>query len=319
MSVHNNLLLVKAARALFSKLGCGVRTLTGSEFDLASSHGIAVWCLSSCEGDSVDYHIDYAELFRYETGIILPPLAAGTIQLTSKELQTPLLGGEFMANSHGIEHYKKFGYKGENSISGHNTSYDLSTVHSGQLSGPLALQEEISSGSGWSTIRFQRGRGILHCGLWPHLSLPVRQLGPGQRRVVLGLNLFPVFDPLNECCVRAPEHSRAFNRTVRLYQALNGGLGLVGQSHYSRSNNSSNSANIKQEESVSEAGMQQQKDGNKIVSGEERVSKITPSLLLQNKPLARLIILTAKRLREKEREQQNYIDEKRFENSKEKL
>jgi hypothetical protein len=50
------------------------------------------------------------ELFRYETGIIIPPLAAGTIQILDKDCA--MEGGEFMANSEGIAHYRKFGYKG---------------------------------------------------------------------------------------------------------------------------------------------------------------------------------------------------------------
>ena len=44
------------------------------------AHGVAVWALSSQPGHSVQYHIDYAELLRYEYNITVPPLWAGTIQ-----------------------------------------------------------------------------------------------------------------------------------------------------------------------------------------------------------------------------------------------
>ena len=44
------------------------------------AHGVAVWALSSHPGHSVQYHIDYAELLRYEYNVTVPPLWAGTIQ-----------------------------------------------------------------------------------------------------------------------------------------------------------------------------------------------------------------------------------------------
>ena len=47
---------------------------------LQNAHGVAVWALSSRPGQSVQYHIDYAELLRYEYNVTVPPLWAGTIQ-----------------------------------------------------------------------------------------------------------------------------------------------------------------------------------------------------------------------------------------------
>lgn len=47
---------------------------------LEKAHGVAVWALSSHPGQSVQYHIDYAELLRYEYNVTVPPLFAGTIQ-----------------------------------------------------------------------------------------------------------------------------------------------------------------------------------------------------------------------------------------------
>eukprot|EP00975_Prorocentrum_lima_P036590 7695562-Prorocentrum_lima.AAC.1 len=42
--------------------------------------GVAVWGLRSRERNQVEYHIDYAELYRMESNITQPPLFAGTVQ-----------------------------------------------------------------------------------------------------------------------------------------------------------------------------------------------------------------------------------------------
>ena len=89
-------------------------------------HGVAVWCLTSAANKAVDYHIDYAELYRcsivsvvsyikichrYETNVIHPPLYAGTMQISPVE-GGEMTGGDFCVNTDGLEHYKRFGYKG---------------------------------------------------------------------------------------------------------------------------------------------------------------------------------------------------------------
>lgn len=74
--------------------------------------GTAVWCLCSDETDSVQYHIDYAELYRYETNVIYPPMYAGTCQLSPVHSEEDMIGGDFQANIGGVEHYRRFGYKG---------------------------------------------------------------------------------------------------------------------------------------------------------------------------------------------------------------
>jgi hypothetical protein len=56
------------------------RTLFEAPSFLEQVHGVAVWALSSTAGQSVSYHIDYAELLRYEYNVTVPPLWAGTIQ-----------------------------------------------------------------------------------------------------------------------------------------------------------------------------------------------------------------------------------------------
>jgi hypothetical protein len=74
-------------------------------------HGTAVWCLSSTLKDEVRYHVDYGELYRYETNIIYPPLYAGTCHISPLTTVEDIDGGAFKANLSGVEHYRKFGYK----------------------------------------------------------------------------------------------------------------------------------------------------------------------------------------------------------------
>jgi hypothetical protein len=45
-----------------------------SDKDNEDVHGISVWVIVSNVNDSVQYHIDYAEMFRYQTNIIYPPM-----------------------------------------------------------------------------------------------------------------------------------------------------------------------------------------------------------------------------------------------------
>ena len=86
----------------------------------------------------------------------------------------------------------------------------------GLLSAPGALEEDIERGGDWVKIRYRRNRGIIHDGDFPHFSSPVQSLPAGSKRVIVGFNFFSA--AVGECCMRAPEHSDAFNRTVKLYQ-----------------------------------------------------------------------------------------------------
>lgn len=61
----------------------------------------------------MQYHIDYAELYRYETNVIYPPMYAGTCQVSPVHGEEDMIGGDFHANIGGVEHYRKFGYKGK--------------------------------------------------------------------------------------------------------------------------------------------------------------------------------------------------------------
>ena len=154
----------------------------------------------------MEYHIDYAELYRYETGIIQPPLYAGTCHVSpfhSGEMR----GGDFAVNTEGLEHYRVHGYKGKFS------SADAVVNE---------LEDSMHGGSGkWNVVKYTYNRGIMHDGDFPHLSTPIQSISSdslAQKRVIIGLNCFPA--TVGECCMRAPEHSQAFNRTVKLYQAV---------------------------------------------------------------------------------------------------
>lgn len=116
-------------------------------------------------------------------------------------------GGDFAANMDGLEHYETHGYKGR-----------LSSAD-GVVN---ELRECLQGGPGnWNVVKYKYNRGIMHDGDYPHLSTPVQSIASDsliQKRVIIGLNCFP--PSVGECCQRAPEHSQAFNRTVKLYQTI---------------------------------------------------------------------------------------------------
>jgi hypothetical protein len=246
---------VYASRKLLLERGGGI---LGT--DLSSTqpriHGTVVWSLCSSLSSSVEYHIDYAELYRYETNIIHPPLYAGTVHVSPLGMtpQTPensMGGGAFCVNTFGLDHYKDFGYKGKKA--GGN----------GVKSGAEAILLDQQASPAWQEIRYKRNRGILHDGDFPHFSTPVLSLPSSPTKVVrciLGFNCFA--EDVGEACLRAPEHSRAFNRTIRLYQTLG-------------SITSSNASN--------------KKDG----SNSEKM-RLNAKQVLKNPALARLIVAAAK-------------------------
>lgn len=150
------------------------------------AHGVAVWCLASGPGASVEYHIDYAELHRYETNEIVPPIFAATYHATKASLE----GGDFFVNTRGLDHYMERGYK-------------------------AAVDP---SDRGWVKVPYCANRAIVHDGEYPHYSSRIDTISPGDsKRVILGFNVFSSrVKHVNE---RAPEHSPQFNNTVKLYQA----------------------------------------------------------------------------------------------------
>ena len=177
------------------------------DISLDAAHGVAVWCLASPERGAVDYHVDYCELHRRETNEIVIPLYASTVHVADLEDgphindERRIEGGAFLVNSRGLNHYAECGYKGR-------------------------LCANAFEGKNWHRVPYRRGRCTLHDGEWPHAAEETTRLPAGKRRVILGLNVFG--ENVAEVNLRAPEHSDAFNKTVKLYQAAgNTGGGLT--------------------------------------------------------------------------------------------
>eukprot|EP01035_Chromulina_nebulosa_P020138 gene20138-26146_t len=210
--------------------------------DLNLIHGIAVWCLSSSESQAVDYHIDYAELYRYENNIIIPPLFGGLCHLSPLS-EDEMTGGDFLINEDGLNHYFDFGYKGK-------------------LSGIDKLEEDINTSRNWIKIKYKCNRGIVFDGDYPHCASKINHIPNNIKRVILGFNCSTL--ETSECNMRAPEHSDAFNRTVKLYQTM---------SSITSASNDSN-----------------EKSSNKKISKDD---------ILKNKSLCRLLVLAAKKLKDR--------------------
>jgi hypothetical protein len=197
--------------------------------------------------------------YRYETNIIHPPLYAGTAHLSPPEVM--MRGGHFMVNTNGIDHYRKFGYKAR--------------MQPG-------LQDDIDGNEdgSWIRVPYRYNRGILHDGDFPHLSTPVESIDPFSRRVILGFNCFT--EEVGPCCLRAPEHSDAFNRTVKLYQTLasvqGGGGTVTGKYSGESTGRSSNRVDI--------------------ASAEKKKSSVTIQDIKKNPALAKLLVAAAKRVKE---------------------
>ena len=112
----------------------------------------------------------------------------------------------------------------------------------------------------------------------------------------MGFNLFPFFDPLNECCLRAPEHSRAFNRTVKLYQALNGmTVSLPAATTDLQGEGGKGIENADSDLEGSEKGGSIRPTTS---TGPVAGQGVTATAFLKNKPLGRLLVMAARRLKE---------------------
>ncbi len=95
-----------------------------------------------------------------------------------------MIGGHFKVNTNGLNHYKKFGYKGK-------MSYNIITrlIYWKYTLGKLVSREELLNdleSDEWITIPYCYNQGILHDGDLPHLSTPITFIRPGMRRVILG-------------------------------------------------------------------------------------------------------------------------------------
>lgn len=195
------------------------------------AHGVAVWALSSKPGNSVSYHIDYAELLRYEYNVTVPPLYAGTIQCSPlSDANTPkveetyeiMLGGEFCVNLGGLDHYEKHGYKGKCSGDIYGGWTRPSTNDNIDMHDSHNIVPHVNDHDRWVTIPYSFNRGIIHIGDLPHLSAPIDSISATTTnntvtRVIVGFNVFG--HDVGPHVAKAPEHSKQFRRKVRLYRS----------------------------------------------------------------------------------------------------
>ena len=203
---------------------------------LKQVHGVAVWALSSTAGQSVSYHIDYAELLRYEYNITVPPLWAGTIQCSNlmneqkgdndnaRISENVMQGGEFCVNLRGLDHYSEHGYKGNLSgdAKGGWKRPEEEDAHAQCIQGDVCM----SIVDQWVTIPYSFNRGIVHRGDLPHLSAPITSISirengivgsSSKSRVIVGFNAFG--HDVGTLIAKAPEHSKPFRRKVRMYRS----------------------------------------------------------------------------------------------------
>lgn len=135
------------------------------------------------------------------------------------------------------------------------------------------LLEEDSKSSDWVTVEYCFNRGIMHDGDFPHLSTPVTRIPESIQRVILGFNCFT--EEVGDCCMRAPEHSDAFNRTIKLYQTV---------------------ASLTPTAETDDAEVN---DNSTCTSTKPR--GITASGLLKNKALSKLLVMAARKVKEHQR------------------
>jgi hypothetical protein len=169
---------------------------------LQNVHGVAIWALAS-DSQEVQYHMDYAELIRYESNVVAAPLWAGTLQCTCSKIE----GGEFAVNVKGLDHYQTHGYKG-----------NLSKDSMGGWSRPPLLctsNVHYNSETGWVTVPYEYNRMIRHSGHLPHLSAP---FSCAKKRVIVGFNVFR--NDVGPLVQKAPEHSQAFRRRIKCQRVV---------------------------------------------------------------------------------------------------
>lgn len=164
-------------------------------------HGVSVWVIASDVGNSVQYHIDYAEMFRFQTNVIYPPMYGGTLHLTPTTPNHGLKGGEFCANLGGLEHYREHRYK-------------------------CPLEKlDVENDNDWIKVPYKYNRGTLCDGDFPHFSAPVTYIPDEKKRVIVGFNVCNhEIGPIVE---DYPEHGAKFNKFVKLSQTagkFRGGL-----------------------------------------------------------------------------------------------
>lgn len=181
--------------------------------DLDRLHGFSLWSVQGGVGQMTEYHVDYAEIYRRETGIIRPPLHAITLQLSPVDPED-IEGGTFGAHVGGIEHYAQHGYKCR-----------LAPPQGGYPT------PDWCTDAGWRHAPYAFNQATVSAGDLPHASSRVVKWPVHIPRVVIGINTFgPEEGPVE---ARLPLHSAAFRRALKL-QRLEAVLARLPQEQLSR-------------------------------------------------------------------------------------
>lgn len=213
--------------------------------DLRLIHGFSLWCLCSELNQQVHYHIDYAEVVRHLTGTTTPPVYGAVLHCSDFE-NGAMAGGDFAANTRGLDHYEEWGFKAklikkacatkmgfsvenkvpvENKVDiagkygGGGSAVGVGVAQQGESEVPGFNElEEARKEEGWEFVDYRTNRFVLMDGDLPHMSTPVQSLPDGKRRVILGINIFGH----NVGCEaeQFPDHAERSNRVVSMLQAF---------------------------------------------------------------------------------------------------
>ena len=146
------------------------------------------------------------------------------------------------------------------------------------------------------TIPYRYNRGILFDGDFPHYATETQSIREGMKRVILGFNCFT--EELKECNLRAPEHSDAFNRTIKLYQKM-AAMGVpitnstIDSSKYSKKND-------EQSDGSKDPDTRGEENTNNNDGKNKKKGGINIEDIKKNPMLAKLLVKAAKTLKEKD-------------------
>ena len=151
----------------------------------------------------------------------------------------------------------------------------------GRLASNEDLERDMNSAD-WLTVRYKRNRATFADGDLPHLATKITQIHSDKKRVILGFNCFT--SAVSECCLRAPEHSDAFNRTVKLYQSLSSSFNQAG--HTSKYDSSDSSISTSSATATASAASSKPK------------ATFSAKDILKKPALAKLLVSAARKLKE---------------------
>lgn len=224
-----------------------------------TTHGVAVWALASNSGSHVPYHIDYAELIRYETGITVPPVLAGTLQCSrlesslssacniSSETNCAVAAADRSKNEPftkcedgnsraigimvGGDYLVHTGRGKETDVLYHYQKHG----YKGNLSSgtPWSESHQTDDDEHWVRVPYKFNRMICQSGHLPHLSTRIESIQDidsnaipesDTKRVIMGFNVF--MHDVGPAVQEAPEHSEEFRQRIRRSKEINRSNGV---------------------------------------------------------------------------------------------